>query len=165
MASITGFPPVYNPNATTLILGSMPGNASLAASQYYAHPRNAFWTMIEAIYGINQTLSYDARITALQKTDLALWDVLQYCKRQGSLDSAIEADSMQANHFVPFFNNHPRINRVVFNGKAAEHTFRRHVLKQLNMTKLNLVCAPSTSPAHTIPIADKITAWRIALKD
>lgn len=163
MVPITGLAPVINPKANTLILGSIPGVKSLEAVQYYAHPRNAFWPIIEAIYDINQTLSYEDRISELQRTNLALWDVLQQCNRQGSLDSAIELDSSKPNDFNLFFQQHPLINRIVFNGQAAEKAFMRNVAPQLADLTCSFIGAPSTSPAHTIPLAKKIAAWRTAL--
>ncbi len=163
MAAITGFPPVFNPNANTLVLGSIPGVASLKAVQYYAHPRNAFWPIMEAIYGINQTLAYEDRITALQHTNIVLWDVLQQCNRHGSLDSAIEQASIQPNDFNLFFQQHPLIDRIIFNGQAAEKAFMRNVEPQLPKHTFSFFSAPSTSPAHAIPLTKKVDAWRIAL--
>lgn len=163
MTPVTGFPPVINPSATTLILGSIPGIASLDAVQYYAHPRNAFWSIMEAIYDIDQALSYDDRIIALQQTNIALWDVFQQCHRQGSLDSAIKQTSSQPNDFLPFFEQHPLINHIVFNGQTASKAFMQTVIPQINGRQLSFFTAPSTSPAHAIPLAKKIEAWRIGL--
>jgi len=164
MAVVTGFPPITNPNASTLILGSMPGVASLAAQQYYAHPRNAFWVIIEAVFGIDKTLAYSQRVQALQQTPVAVWDVLQQCDRSGSLDSAIKTDSRYPNDFVKFFGEHVHIKTVVFNGGEAEKSFRQTVLPTLaSVPALTLLRAPSTSPAYTLALAEKITQWRLLL--
>lgn len=163
MTAISGFPPVINPNASTLILGSIPSVKSLEATQYYAHPRNAFWPIMEAIYSIDKNLAYNDRISALQLTDIALWDVLHQCNRQGSLDSAIEQASSKPNDFNLFFQQHPLVNRIVFNGQAAKKAFMRHIAPELPNNAFSLIGAPSTSPAHTILLTKKIEAWRIAL--
>jgi len=97
---VTSFPPIAKPSASILILGSMPGIASLEATQYYAHPRNAFWPIMADLYGFEVTLPYPARIEALKAANVALWDVLQQCERQGSLDSAIKKASRIPNDLV-----------------------------------------------------------------
>ncbi|HPV23953.1 MAG TPA: DNA-deoxyinosine glycosylase, partial [Casimicrobium sp.] len=94
---ITSFPPLIAPNATRLILGSMPGVASLAAAQYYAHPQNAFWRIMGAVAGFDAALSFDERVAELARAGVALWDVLAACERSGSLDSAIARKSEVAN--------------------------------------------------------------------
>src|SRR5690554_5999342 len=95
MTRLQAFPPVANDDAHTLILGSMPGTASLTAGQYYAHPRNLFWPIVGELLGFDPSAPYTARIAALSARGYALWDVLSGCRRAGSLDSAIEADSLE----------------------------------------------------------------------
>lgn len=158
------FPPLATPSATRLILGSMPGEASLHAQQYYAHPRNAFWPIMAALFGCAATAPYAARVQALHATGVAVWDVLQSCTRTGSLDTAIEPASMVANDFAAFFAAHPQITRVYFNGSKAESTFKRMVRPQLPALPLTYLRLPSTSPAHAALSYDKkLAAWKLAL--
>ena len=129
MAHVSSFPPIVGRSPRTLILGTMPGTASLDAQQYYAHPRNAFWGILADLLGFDAGLDYAARTRRLVDADIAVWDVLRSCKRPGSLDSNIEPASVIANDFDWFFARHPTVERVCFNGAAAEALYRRHVLQ------------------------------------
>ena len=161
MALIRSFPPVADASARILILGSMPGEESLRAGQYYAHPRNAFWQLMGELFAADPELPYERRTQQLKKSGVALWDVLASCKRKGSLDSAIAADSITANDFQTFFARHRKINQVFFNGATAERSFRMHVLPGLTAQPLQYTRLPSTSPAHAaLSHAQKRTAWR-----
>lgn len=166
------FPPVSSPKASILILGSMPGVQSLRAQQYYAHPRNAFWPILMQALGIIAAHdaplpSYEARLHHLREHGIALWDVLQYCERPGSLDASIRRDSMVLNDFGAFMAQHPRIRRICFNGATAATLFERHaapVLEDMNLLPSERVRLPSTSPAHAgMPKQAKLEAWRAAL--
>ena len=165
MNRIQSFAPVAAPDAHTLILGSMPGQASLAAGQYYAHPRNLFWPILGTIFEAPlPDLPYAERLGVLQQHRVALWDVLHSCERRGSLDSAIAESSIQPNNFAEFFRKHPGIVRVLFNGSLAESTFRRHVQPQLPACALRCIRLPSTSPAHAaLDFNAKLARWREAL--
>lgn len=165
MARIRSFPPIEDAAARTLILGTMPGIASLAAQQYYAHPRNAFWTILGGLLGFDPKLEYPKRTQLLITHRIALWDVLQSCRRFGSLDSDIEAESIVANDFGRFFGRHRHIQHVYFNGAGAEVLYRRHVLRSLPLAPDRMYTRlPSTSPANaSIPLPTKASAWRVVL--
>jgi len=138
----------------------MPGRASLDAQAYYAHPHNAFWRIMGALFGAGPELPYEARLARLRANGVALWDVIAACERAGSLDAAIDAASVRANDFPGFFADHSGIGRVFFNGAAAEAAFRRHVLPGLGGRPLQLRRLPSTSPAHaSLRYEDKLAAW------
>ncbi|MCC7049478.1 MAG: DNA-deoxyinosine glycosylase [Alphaproteobacteria bacterium] len=159
------FAPQADRQARVLILGSMPGLASLRAGQYYAHPRNAFWRIMGDLVGAGPDLPYAERLAALDRAGIALWDVLAECVRPGSLDSAIRSKSAKVNKFAAFFEEHPRIERVLFNGAKAEQCFHRLVDRALLPAHLAYRRLPSTSPAHAAtPLAQKIAEWRAAME-
>jgi double-stranded uracil-DNA glycosylase len=169
MPHIQSFPPIENPTAHTLILGSMPGKESLRAGQYYAHPRNAFWPIMSELVGAAPTLPYDARTQILKSVGIALWDVLASCTRHSSMDADIEKDSICPNDFVSFFLAHPDITHVFFNGTMAEQCFHKHVqplLKPLlEQRPLNYQRLPSTSPANaSMRSEQKLRAWKVILQ-
>ena len=131
--------------------------------QYYAHPHNAFWKLIQVIFGAEGTIPYAQRLRILTGHRVALWDVLAAAERPGSLDSSIVPHSAQANDFAEFFRAHPRIRRVFFNGRKAEEIFHRRVLPGLGeeFAHIQYECLPSTSPAHAgMPFAKKLDRWR-----
>jgi hypoxanthine-DNA glycosylase len=156
-----GFPAIARADARILILGSMPGQASLAAQAYYAHPRNAFWPIMGTLCGFAPDASYSERTDALRAAGVALWDVLAKCIRPGSLDSAIRLETAATNDFPDFFRNHQAIRHVFFNGAAAESLFRRRALPYLAGVQVNFSRLPSTSPAHAgLSFAAKLAAWK-----
>ncbi len=166
MAFVEGFPPVAREDARVLVLGSMPGAASLAAGRYYAHPRNAFWPIAGALFGFGADAPYDERLAGLTAAGVALWDVLAACERPGSLDAAIDRATARTNDFVAFFAAHPRLSAVACNGGAAHELFRRRVLPHLAAAGFGtkLVALPSTSPAHAgRSLAQKRAAWQRGL--
>jgi double-stranded uracil-DNA glycosylase len=162
MSRLEGFPPISTASAHTLILGSMPGAASLAAARYYAHPRNLFWPIIDTVLGIDACAPYAERTLALSERGFALWDVLGACRRAGSLDMHIEPASVEVNDFQSFLAHHRLLTRIFFNGAAAEQLFRRRVVPALDPARrLSLIRLPSTSPANaSVPYAAKLSAWR-----
>jgi len=161
---IASFAPVANSSAKILILGSIPGEASLAAEQYYAHPRNAFWPIMAELLGFAPDAPYAKRIQALQQANIALWDVLHSCHRKGSLDTAIENDSIEVNDLEGFFFGHPDIRLVCFNGGMAERSYHQHVLKHGKYTTIQYLRLPSSSPAHAaLSLQQKMEIWRAAL--
>lgn len=160
------FAPVARADARVLILGSMPGAASLAAQQYYAHPRNQFWPLMEQILGVRQALPYAERLEHLQASQVALWDVLQSCVRAGSLDAAIEHASAVPNDLPQLLREHPGIVRLCCNGGTAFQALQGHFGVQLRreFPRLDWRRLPSTSPAHAgMSFAAKLQRWRAAL--
>jgi len=167
MVSLHSFPPIETAGAHLLILGTMPGRVSLQEQQYYAHPRNAFWRIVGKFLGFDADRTYEERVAALAASGIALWDVLKSCTRKGSLDSAIAIDTIVPNDFRTFFAAHPHIRRICFNGANAENLFRKYVRSQLaDPAAMAYIRLPSTSPANaTIPLAEKIHAWRVIASD
>jgi double-stranded uracil-DNA glycosylase len=162
MTYIHSFPPIADKGSRVLILGTMPGKASLRERQYYAHPQNAFWRIMGEILGFDPASHYAMRVAAVRAAGLAVWDVLKSCRREGSLDSAIDQSSLVPNDFAAFFAEHPRLRRVCFNGAAAEALYLRHVRPRLaGGLTLNYLRLPSTSPANASwSQAQKLDAWR-----
>jgi double-stranded uracil-DNA glycosylase len=159
MPNIHCFPPAGSADARVLILGSMPGKESLRRQQYYAHPANAFWKIMGELVGAHPALPYAARLDRLQRSGIALWDVLASCERPSSLDAHIRKES--ANDFASFFAQHPHIAHVFFNGGKAEQCFRKFVEGKQALPALEFHRLPSTSPAHAgMRYADKLKAWR-----
>ena len=158
------FEPISNPNAEILILGSMPGQESLSAGQYYAHRRNAFWKIMAHTLRFDPDSSYETRLHELKTARIALWDVLQSCTRVGSLDAKIDAGSITANDFQSFFCKHDKIHAVFFNGAKAESAYRQYVLPAVSTVPVSYLRLPSTSPAHPSPSYEqKLHSWQAAL--
>lgn len=163
---LTGFEPVHDASARVLVLGSMPGVRSLDAQAYYAHPRNAFWPIMEALFGIDADLAYPRRLARLREQRIALWDVIGKCRRPGSLDQKVESASIMPNDFAGLFADCPGIDLVAFNGRLAEQSYERHVLPALpdRFARIKRVRLPSTSPAHAaMRFEQKRAAWAAAL--
>jgi TDG/mug DNA glycosylase family protein len=161
-----GFAPIVGANARILLLGSMPGSRSLQAAEYYAHRQNAFWWIMAQVFGMPDEASYAQRCRRLISHGIALWDVMQACARQGSLDANIAEESIVANDFARFFGDLPSIRWVYFNGAKAEMTYRRNVLPSLlpRFNYLRYRRLPSTSPAYAaMSKADKLQIWRDAI--
>jgi TDG/mug DNA glycosylase family protein len=157
------FDPIADSNTELLILGSMPGQESLATGQYYANRRNAFWKIMGHLLEFDPDATYETRLDELKKARIALWDVLQSCTRVGSLDARIDADSITVNDFRGFFDGHDKIRTVLFNGAKAESTYRQYVLPSVSAVPVNYIRLPSTSPAHAaLSYEQKLQAWRAA---
>lgn len=153
MSKVCSFPPIAGEQPGYLILGSMPGIASLEAGQYYAHPRNQFWPILCRVLGVNVPPDYRARVTLLQDNGIALWDVLASCIRPGSLDSAIAAEV--ANDFPAFLAVHGSIRMIGFNGQKAQTSFQKLVLPQIDAGRYDFHTLPSTSPANASYTLDR----------
>lgn len=163
-ALCNGFKPIIPKDARLLILGTMPSVESLNQSFYYAHPRNAFWPIMQQLLKLELVTESDKRL-ALQNAGVLLWDVLRTCEREGSLDSAIKQP--EANDFEWVFSEYPQINVVAFNGKAAEALFKKQVVKKQNLPdNLTYLSLPSTSPANArLSFEDKVLLWQEKLGD
>lgn len=152
----TGFPPCMAPNTRVLILGSLPGVASLKAGEYYAHPRNQFWAIwAELLHCPLLDLPYAARLAQLQAHGIGLWDVIHSAQRSGSLDTDLR--QIQINPLPAFIAQWPTLSCIAFNGQTAGKA-----AKILPPTLPHFIL-PSTSPAHTLKLAHKISAWRTLL--
>lgn len=149
-----GLPPVARSDARLVILGSLPGDASLAARRYYAHPRNSFWKLVGTVMGEDlQPLDYEARLERLMANRIGLWDVVARAIRPGSLDQAIRGAGH--NPLADFFAGFGTLEAVAFNGAAAAAAGRR----LLADTGLALIDLPSSSPANTRPFDEKARQW------
>lgn len=151
------FEPVVAPDAQVLILGSLPGAASLAAACYYAHPRNGFWPLIGGVLGEDLAdLPYEQRLERLKARGVGLWDVIASAERSGSLDAAIR--SPEAADLRGLAESLPNLRAVAFNGGLAAKLGRR-ILSDLE--GVALVDLPSSSPAHAISLSAKADSWAI----
>ncbi|HYI42820.1 MAG TPA: DNA-deoxyinosine glycosylase [Sphingomicrobium sp.] len=151
-----GLPPAARPDARLFILGSLPGDASLVAKRYYAHPRNNFWRLVgDAIGEELAGLDYDERLRRLGERRIGLWDVIASAKRRGSLDQAIR--SAGHNPLAHYFAGFAELQAVALNGAAAAAAG----LRLLDGSGLTLIPLPSSSPANTMPYAAKVKAWRV----
>lgn len=158
---VRSFPPISAPDARILVLGSMPGAASLAAGQYYAHPHNVFWRIMGELVGASRDLPYQERTEVLRAHGIAVWDVLKSCVRPGSLDSNIRDEV--PNDFARFFADHPQLSHIGLNGGKAAASFKKHAARHCPEHVIVTVL-PSTSPAHAArTFAEKCALWRAAL--
>lgn len=188
MAWSEGFEPQVSDRCKVIVLGSMPGIKSLAENEYYAHPRNGFWLIMQHLFNIDKDLPYISRVHELNRKGVGLWDVYHKCFRKGSLDSAIKKTSAELNDFRALFAQYPSIEHVFFNGEAAASAFKKYVRTQFEvvegseslplpclytLTRKEVACdaidahtiacykLPSTSPANAATsITQKIEAWR-----
>ncbi|CAG2147686.1 hypothetical protein LMG31506_03657 [Cupriavidus yeoncheonensis] len=151
------FPPVVDADTRVLILGSLPGEASLAQGQYYAHRQNQFWRLVGDVLGEDLVrMDYAARLQTLLAHHVGLWDVVAQARREGSLDSNIRGHA--GNDLLGLIESMPNLAAIAFNGGTAEriglkvlgqHGDRHHVLS-----------LPSSSPAYTVPYSEKLLVWR-----
>jgi hypoxanthine-DNA glycosylase len=161
-ARVKSFAPIIGKRPRVLILGSMPGIASLEAVQYYAHPRNAFWPIMADLFSLDAQTDYAQRIAQISAAPVILWDTLKRCDRPGSLDASIKRDSVEANDIPGLLGEYPGIRAVACNGAASANYFRKLVVPQLPAAmEIELLPMPSTSPANAgMNFAQKLAAWR-----
>ena len=157
---IVAFPPVARADARVLVLGSMPSVESLRQGFYYGHPRNAFWRVLADVFDAPLPQTITEKIALLEGHGVALWDVLESCEREGSLDSAIREP--RPNDFEGLFRRCSEIRRVLFNGGTAKAVFLRHAARYLEEREWAQM--PSTSPAYTLSYERKLAQWRQGLK-
>ena len=151
----SAFAPVVDERTRILVLGSLPGNASLQAEQYYAHPQNAFWRLIGGVIGCDlAALPYPDRLDALRAASVGLWDVIASAERSGSLDAAIR--SPEAADLRGLVAGLPNLKGVAFNGATAAKSGRRVLA---GIEGLTLIDLPSSSPAYTRPLLEKAEIW------
>lgn len=149
------FAPISNPNAKVLILGTMPGAQSLALNQYYGHPQNAFWKIMFTLFDMPYSKDYEERKNLLLVNKIAVWDVLEACIREGSLDSAIQEEV--PNDIHSFLKLHPNIKHIFFNGQKAAAFFKKYIKLD---ESYQLTTLPSTSPAHAgKSFENKLKEW------
>lgn len=163
MPLVCSFPPISRRDARVLILGTMPSPASLAARQFYGHRQNAFWRIMGELFDAGLDLPYAERTRRLKAQRVAVWDVLQQCEREGSLDSNILSASEVPNDFAGFFARHRQIRAIFFNGSKAESSFTKLVLPRMaeRLEGLPRQRLPSTSPANaTFSFDSKLASWR-----
>jgi len=152
----SSFPPICPPNTRVLILGSLPGTASLAAARYYAHPQNQFWRLTGAVIGQDlSALDYGARLAALGSVGIGLWDAVASAQRAGSLDSALR--EVEAAALGGLIATLPELRAIAFNGATAARIGRQ----ALGETSPVLLDLPSSSPAHAaMSFTDKAQRWK-----
>lgn len=158
-----GFPAQVSQACRVLVLGSMPGIASLQAAQYYAHPRNRFWPLMQRLCGVDATAPYATRIAALNAAGVGLWDVIGQCQRRGSLDAAIVRGSEVPNALGALIATLPQLRAVACNGGTAYQLFQRCVVPTLAATGQApaIWSLPSTSPANAAwPLPRLQAAWQ-----
>lgn len=153
-----GLAPLLGADTRVLVLGSFPGAASLAAGQYYAHPRNHFWPLLGELLQLPlREWSYERRLQALADAGVGLWDTIVACTREGSLDGSIRnpewGDPAVAREAAP------GLALVCFNGQTAARA-----LPRWRAAGWSTLALPSTSPAYTRPLAEKLAAWRVAVR-
>jgi hypoxanthine-DNA glycosylase len=150
------FPPIVDPRARVLVLGTLPGEESLRQVRYYAHPRNLFWPIVFALFGESPPADYETRLRFVGDREIALWDVCAMAERRASLDSEIRRETPNPIHDL--LDAHPGIRTVVFNGGGARRLYDRHFIRRPDLAYLAM---PSTSPAHaSLDFAQKLARWQ-----
>ncbi|MEE7559574.1 DNA-deoxyinosine glycosylase, partial [Xanthomonas sp. Kuri4-2] len=156
---LRGLAAQVKPDCRVLVLGSMPGTASLDAARYYAHPRNRFWPLLGVLLGLDAAAAYPVRLAAMQARGVGLWDVIGTCARRGSLDAAIDPASVVPNPIPALLARLPQLRAVACNGSTAHQAWRRHVQPQLRggaFEALPVLSLPSTSPANAAFSLDRL---------
>ncbi|NMA68517.1 MAG: DNA-deoxyinosine glycosylase [Desulfitobacterium sp.] len=155
---VKSFQPIITDYSKILILGSMPGEVSLAKHEYYGNPRNKFWRIFYSLMNMEYQVEYEKRYANLLECGWALWDVILSCERQGSLD--INIKNAISNDFKELYRRFPGLKIIAFNGTKAYDIYRRQVGLDLKDDLVYHVL-PSTSPANTMTFEMKLEKWRV----
>ncbi len=157
---LPGFAPEAGPEPTVLVLGTFPSVIARRERAYYANPQNHFWPIVEALFGIPQSMPYRERITALNAKGVALWDTVEMCRQEGSMDHTIR-DPVLAD-VAGWLEAHPTVGLVAVNGRTAERFLRRALRGRAVPPSVRIEVLPSTSPANAaVPFSEKLRAWSI----
>ncbi|TZG27703.1 DNA-deoxyinosine glycosylase [Sphingomonas montanisoli] len=155
MTRKASFPPIVDARTRVLLLGSLPGEASLKAERYYAHPQNQFWKLVGGAIGVDlHAMDYNARLAALRAAHVGVWDVVADAVRAGSLDGAIK--DHRGNDLTGLIDRLPALRAIGFNGGTAARIGRKLLA---GATHPPLIDLPSSSPAFTKPLSEKQHAW------
>ena len=153
----TGFEPFVDADTRVVILGSLPGDASLTSGQYYGHPQNAFWRLVGGLIERDlAAMPYAERLGTLRDARIGLWDVIASAERIGSLDAAIR--SAKAADLPGLIDRLPHLAAIAFNGATASRLGRRVLTSHTNVVMVDL---PSSSAAHAKPLSEKVQSWAI----
>ncbi len=162
-ARVESFPPQVAAGCRVLVLGTAPSVRSLALQQSYGHPQNLFWPLMGELFDAGPGLAYGERIARLQALGIGIWDVLESCEREGSLDSRIVGASVVVNDIAGLLERHPLIHAIALNGGKARQLFHRHVVPRLDAAaraRITVLELPSTSPANaSLSRAHKRARW------
>lgn len=162
MNKCKSFPSVINQNSKVLILGSMPGVKSLEEQQYYAHPQNRFWKIMSLLCKCDNlhAMPYETGLEILLKNNFALWDVIKFCERKGSMDTDIRNE--RPNELDTLLEKYPNIEKICFNGTKAYMAFKKYFPDYLS--KYKHFKLPSTSPANAkFKTEDLFIEWSLAI--
>ena len=153
---ISSFAPIISTTSKILILGSVPGVKSLEIQQYYAHPQNQFWKIVFELIGEDFSKDYETRIETIRKNNIALWDVIDTCEREGSLDTKIRNE--EHNDITKILNDHPNISAIFCNGQKSFKNLKKILGEE---SEIPVFVLPSTSSLHTISFDKKLKEWEI----
>ncbi len=153
---ISSFPPIISEGSKILILGSVPGVKSLEMQQYYAHPQNQFWKIIFRLFEEDFTADYQKRTEIIRKNNIALWDVIDSCEREGSLDTKIRNE--EHNDIMKILREHLTIKAVFCNGQKSFKNLKKILGKE---SEIPIFVLPSTSPLNTVSFDKKLAEWEI----
>lgn len=154
MQRISSFPPIVFNDSKILILGSVPGVKSLEMQEYYAHPQNKFWKILFEIFNENFSANYPEKLEFLKRNKIAVWDVIDSCEREGSLDTKIKNE--EQNDVLQLLKDYPNIKAVFCNGGKSYKNLQKIVGKNF---PIPIYLLPSTSPLHTISLVRKLESW------
>lgn len=155
---IKSFAPALTTECHTLILGTVPGAASLRKQQYYGYLHNPFWPILGEVFAFDHALPYAERLETLNRHGVGLWSIVKQCERRGSLDSSIRKPEF--NDLAGLLLSYPKLKKICLDGKSTEKFFRRYQ-KGNQLPEIALFVLPSASPAHAaLSYQEKLAKWR-----